>query len=186
MEGNDVIGLSVHSLHTAPPWAPLDFSIVALGPRNITFSWVTGNPGADHVDSGPDLERQEDLHNAPNGYVISCTPQPIAFPYTLNIAANTTSCAVRRTLGGFEPGTDYSCYLRAYNGAGMGQEATATATTPGSRCALCILTLSFKSQRLQICVIQSETTNMCAQRLQMYVLHEAVHAVNVIDNRFMA
>lgn len=119
-------------LYTAPPGVPLDFTMDVLGPRNITFSWVTGSPDADHLDSGPDQGRRENLHNAPNGYIISCTPQPIEFPYS-SVAPNTTSSTThsRHTLGGFRPGTDYSCNLRAYNSAGMGQEVTATATTPG-------------------------------------------------------
>lgn len=140
------LSMTLCSLPTAPPGMPVNFAMVAEGPQNITFSWVMGSPGIDSTDLEPNEGQQEDLQNAPIGYIISCTPQPIAFPYSLSIASNATSRTVKHTLGEFEPGTDYSCDLRAYNGAGMGHEASAAAKTPGN-----VYTCAFTSNKYVLC-----------------------------------
>ena len=83
----------------APGSPPANFTIIASGPRSLTFSWEP-----------PTLP-----HGVIIGYQLSCSPQRPGFPETFN-----QSTRVEATREGFAPDTTYTCSVFASTGAGDG------------------------------------------------------------------
>ncbi len=100
----------------APGSPPLDFTVTANGPRDLTFSW------------GPPVggRRVGDI----TGYLLSCEPQPEGFPKTYDRWQFTDGGGVVATETGFTPSSTYNCSVLASNVAGNGPAVSDTAITP--------------------------------------------------------
>ena len=91
-----------------PAAPPVNFSVIAMGPRSLEFSW------------SPPLAAQR--NGVIIGYTLSCQPNSQDLPATF-------SSAGRYNLPGFTPATQYSCSVYASTSGGNGPRTYRISTT---------------------------------------------------------